>query len=464
MKFKISYYVFFLISLTALVSCSKDDGDNYEALPSLEERLYAGGETTVFLTSSNSFSTPAANLSGDNLDMHLDGDFQFEAAFVTAPATVNSGIGPIFNNTSCVSCHPKDGRAPFPSDDVNSLSGFFLRTSTPGETAYGGPLALPNYGLQLQNQAIFGYEAEAKFQVNYTQIIEALADGTQVTLQKPNYSVVDTYTAFPSNALLSPRLAPPVFGLGLLEEISEADILLNQDIDDFDNDGISGKANYVYDLISGDMKIGRFGWKANTATILEQCAGAYSGDMGITTYLISSETGDGQINGNDGLGDDPEITEDILEQVAFYCKTIAVPGPRDLDDESVRRGANIFEQIECAKCHIPSMETGSSDIAALSNQTFYAYTDMLLHDMGDELADNRPDFLATGNEWKTRPLWGIGLTEVVNGHTDFLHDGRAKNITEAILWHGGEALNSKNKFKELSTSDRTDLLSFINAL
>ena len=212
------------------------------------------------------------------------------------------------------------------------------------------------------------------------------------------------------------------------------------------------------------MKIGRFGWKANTATILEQCAGAYSGDMGITTYLISTETGNGQTNGNDGLGDDPEITEDILEQVAFYCKTIAVPAPRNLDDNSVKRGSHIFEQIECAKCHIPSMKTGTSDINAISNQTFYAYTDMLLHDMGDELGDNRPDFLATGNEWKTRPLWGIGLTQVFNGHTDFLHDGRAKNITEAILWHGGEAKLAKENFKALNKQERTDVLKFINSL
>ncbi|SFZ89574.1 CxxC motif-containing protein, DUF1111 family [Flaviramulus basaltis] len=458
--YNLGFYSLLFIFIT---SCSKDDKDEYISLPSLENRLNAGGETTVFLTSSNSFSTPAPNLSSTNLDMHLDGDFQFEAAFVTAPAEVNGGIGPIFNNTSCVSCHPKDGRSGFPSS-INALSGFFLRASIPGVADDGGPVPVPNFGLQIQNQAIFGYEPEAKFQVNYTPIIETLADGTKITLQKPEYSLIDTYVSVPSSILLSPRLAPPVFGLGLLEAITEFDILLNQDINDADGDGISGKANYVYNPISDAIEIGRFGWKANTSTILEQCAGAYSGDMGITTYIMANETGYGQTNGDDGLGDDPEITEDILNQVAFYCKTIGVPAPRNLDDESVKRGALLFESIDCAKCHIPSMETGSSLISEISNQTIFAYTDMLLHDMGEGLSDNRSDFLADGNEWKTRPLWGIGLTQVVNGHTDFLHDGRAKNITEAILWHGGEASKAKNDFKNLSTKDRTDLLSFLNSL
>jgi CxxC motif-containing protein (DUF1111 family) len=445
------------------VSCSKDDGEGYYNLPSIANRMKAGGETTVFMTSSNAFSTPAANLVGSDLNKHMDGDFQFESAFVTAPAQVNGGVGPIFNNTSCISCHAKDGRSPFPNN-INGLSGFFLRSSLPGMDENGGPVPVPNFGLQIQNQAIFGYEPEAKFEVNYTPIVETLADGTQITLQKPQYNLIDAYTTVPNNILLSPRLAPPVFGLGLLEAIPESEILLYEDINDSDGDGISGKANYVYDFVTNTTKIGRFGWKANTATVLEQCAGAYVGDMGVTNYVFTQETGFGQTNGDDGLGDDPEVPENILNEVAFYCKTLAVPAPRNIENESVRRGAQLFEQIECAKCHVPSMVTGSNAIPAISNQTIFAYTDMLLHDMGNDLADNRPDYLADGNEWKTRPLWGIGLTQVVNGHTNFLHDGRAKNITEAILWHGGEALNSKNKFKALSTQERTDLLQFINSL
>ncbi len=458
--------LFFLtiISISFFFSCTTNEDAAYVPIPNLEIRQFAGGETTVFISSSNAFSTPAPNLSATNLEQHLEGDFQFEQAFVTAPATVNSGVGPIFNNVSCIACHVKDGRAAFPKENSNALSGFFLRTSMPGVTENGGPVPVPDFGLQIQNQAIFGVLPEAKFQVNYTPITEVFADGTSVILQKPNYQLVNTYKPLPNTVLLSPRIAPPVFGLGLLEAVFEATILANEDINDTNNDGISGKANYVYDSTTGTTTIGRFGWKANTATILEQCATAYVNDMGITNPMFTQETGFGQTNGEDGLLDDPEISQEILESVTLYCQTLAVPAARNLDTESVQKGAQIFENIQCGACHIPSLQTGSSAISALENQTIYAYTDLLLHDMGEGLADNRPDFLATGSEWKTRPLWGIGLTKAVNGHTQFLHDGRANNLTEAILWHGGEAQNSKNLFKSLSLQERKYLLAFLNAL
>lgn len=453
------------ITITLLgASCQNDSPEiEYRKLANLETRLYAGGKTTVFLSSSNSFGTPAPNLSSNGLNTHLEGDFQFEAAFVTAPAEINGGIGPIFNNSSCVSCHPKDGRARFPND-INELSGFFLRASMPGNNEVGGPIPVPNFGTQLQNQSIFQVQPEVQFEVTYTPIEEVFTDGTVVTLQKPVYRISESYTAFPSEALLSPRLAPPVFGLGLLEAIPEAQILANVDVMDTDGNGISGKANYVYDPISQSQQLGRFGWKANTATILDQIASAYNHDMGVTNPLHSTETGLGQTNGEDGLGDDPEISEEILQQVTFYCQTLGVPAPRNTDNEAVRYGATLFEEIGCTHCHVPSFTTGTNHLEPVNNQTIYPYTDMLLHDMGEHLADNRPDFLASGVEWKTRPLWGIGLTQVVNGHTHFLHDGRAKNITEAILWHGGEAYNSKENFKNLVQTEREALLAFINSL
>lgn len=455
---KLGFFTFFLLGI---IGCQKENEE--ENLPNLEERLNAGGETTVFLSSSNAFGMPAPNLNGADFDLHMDGDFEFNRAFVSAPAAINSGVGPIFNNTSCVSCHPRDGRVTFPSN-LNGLSGFFLRSSIPGTSTQGGPVPAPGYGTQIQNQAIFGYVPEAKFQVTFTPISHVLADGTQVVLQKPNYTLTDFYTALPSNLLLSPRLGSPIFGLGLLEVVPESQIVSLQDINDSDGDGISGKANYVWNSVLYQTQIGRFGWKANTATLLEQCAGAYNGDMGLTNYVNPFETGWGQSNGNDGLGDDPELTQAELDAVTFYTQTLAVPAPRNVSDNSVRRGGKIFEELDCAKCHIPKMTTGYSPISALSNQTIYPYTDMLVHDMGDDLADNRPDFLADGKEWRTRPLWGIGLTQVVNGHTQFLHDGRAKNMTEAILWHGGEAENSRDQFKALSTKDREDLLNFLNSL
>lgn len=462
MKSKKNLKVVVLLASIVLSSCSNDN-DDYIDLPDLNERLMAGGETTIVTATSNAFSTPAPNLTGSDRDAHLFGDVQFEAIFVTSPSTINPGLGPIFNNSSCISCHPRDGRPAFPAD-INARSGFFLRVSLSGMTSNGGPVPVPGFGTQIQNQAIFGYQPEAKFQVAYTSITEVFADGTQIVLQKPSYSLIDAYIPVPSSILISPRLGTPVFGLGLLEAIPEASILAYQDIDDVDGDGISGKANYVFDIVSGRTQLGRFGWKANTATILEQCAAAYVNDMGITNYLFPFETGHGQSNGNNGYNDYLELSDEILQKVAFYCKTLAVPASRNHNKESVRNGARLFEQLECAKCHIPKHTTGYSEITALAYQTIYPYTDLLLHDMGEDLADNRPDYLANGREWKTRPLWGIGLTQLINGHTHFLHDGRAKNLTEAILWHGGEALNAKNKFKQLSAKERQDLLDFLNSL
>lgn len=444
-----------------LFSCSNND--EYVALPDLNERLYAGGETTVFSENSTSFRTPALNLSASDLEIHLQGDSQFEQAFVTAPANINNGLGSIFNNTSCVSCHPKDGRSSFPVNFMN-LSGLLLRASIPGTDENGGPNPIPGFGTQIQNQSIFGTFPEARYQVAFETKTETLADGTVVTLRKPIVTLYDSYMTFPGNGMLSPRIATPVFGLGLLEAIPESNLVAIQDVNDNDSDGISGKANYVWDPTVSQLKIGRFGWKAGAPSVLVQCAAAYVDDMGVTNYVFPNEVGANQSNGQDGLTDDPEISDEILNQVTLYCKTLAVPAPRNITNQSFKNGAQIFEEISCTKCHVPKQQTGYNVISAISNQTIYPYTDLLLHDMGTDLADNRPDFLASGTEWKTRPLWGIGLTQVVNGHTDLLHDGRARNLTEAILWHGGEAQKSKEKFKQLSTKKRTDLLVFLNSL
>lgn len=456
-------YLIYIFIGVFLFSCQNDD-DYTPIIPDIEERIFAGGETTVFSSNFFSFDNPAPNLNATNLDLHLAGDGQFEQAFVTAPAPINSGSGPQFNNTSCIACHPSDGRAPFPEDNINGFSGFFLRTSIPGNDTCGGPNPTPGFGGQLQNHANVGVEPEVQFGISYENIPVTFADGTVVTLRKPTYFIESSYIPFPNNAMLSPRIGPPVFGLGLLEAISEQDILAKEDLTDADGDGISGKANYVCNIETGSLSLGRFGWKANTPTVMMQSAGAYNQDMGVTNPLFPTESSFGQTNG-DNLSDDPEITQTILDQVALYCRTLAVPAARNLDDYEVARGFQLFEDAKCAACHTPKHITGNfTDIPAISNQTIYPYTDMLLHDMGEGLADGRPDFLADGNEWKTRPLWGIGLTETVNGHTNFLHDGRARNLEEAILWHGGEAEDSKQYYTNLNESDRNALLDFVNAI
>jgi CxxC motif-containing protein (DUF1111 family) len=462
MKFNINKCVFVLLffATTFLISC-KDEEKIYGKITS---RLYAGGETTVFQESSFSFSTPASNLSGSNLEQHFSGDAAFEQSFVTPPALTNQGLGPIFNNNSCISCHPKDGRAPHPRQ-INSFTGLFLRASIPGVDQNGGPNPVPGFGGQIQQNSVFGTQSEGDFDVVYTNEIITLGDGSQVTLRKPTYNLINTYIPLPAQVMLSPRIGPPVFGLGLLEAVPEARILALADEADTDGDGISGKPNYVWNFKNNRLELGRFGWKGVNPTVLQQCAGAYNDDMGVTNPYFSLESSYGQSNNTDTNSNDPELDEQELADVTFYCRTLGVPAPRDINNLHVRRGEKLFGELNCTGCHTPKLITGYfPEIPEISNQVIFPFSDGLLHDMGEGLADNRPSFEATGKEWKTRPLWGIGLTKVVGGHTDFLHDGRARNLTEAILWHGGEALNSTNQFKALSKEERADLIKFLESL
>jgi CxxC motif-containing protein (DUF1111 family) len=269
-----------------------------------------------------------------------------------------------------------------------------------------------------------------------------------------------------NGVLVSPRVANQIIGLGLLEAVEEQTLLNFADENDANGDGISGRANYVYDKMTNSLKMGRFGWKANQPNIRQQVAAAFVNDMGITSYVFPDEICPPGVDCNAiPNGGSPEISDSNFDKVVLYSQTLSVPMRRNYNDQNVLRGKQIFNSINCAACHIPKMQTGSGhSVASLRNQTIRPYTDMLLHDMGSGLADNAPDYLASGTEWRTQPLWGIGLINKVNKHTKLLHDGRARNVTEAILWHGGEAQASKDKFKQLSAKDREDLLAFINSL
>ncbi len=310
------------------------------------------------------------------------------------------------------------------------------------------------------------HKPEARINITYTDLPVTYPDGTTIMLHKPNYTVQNPYTSLPADYFLSPRLAPPIVGLGLLEKIPESTILSFQDPNDANGDGITGKANYVFDSVDKKVEIGRFGWKANSATLLMQIASAYLQDMGITSYALTKESADGQPQMNAVHGDVyPELVDSLLNYVLFYVKTLAVPARRNITDNDVQRGQALFAQINCSGCHRPTIQTGIDETAGyLSNQRIHPYTDLLVHDMGDGLADDRQDFLATGREWRTAPLWGIGLFSITNGIPYYLHDGRANTIEEAILWHGGEAQKAKEQYMNLSKTDRNKLLKFLNSL
>ena len=460
----ISRYSITAIALLGLALVAGCNGDSTtEPTPPSADDARSGGEMTIMNASSAAFSFPAPNLDGEAFNLHAEGDAAFEATFVTAPASVNAGLGPVYNNTSCISCHARDGRGRPPYSGEN-FSSMLFRISIPGTGSDGGPNPVPGFGGQLQNRSVFGVSAEGTISTTYIEQQGTFADGQSYTLRKPRYVVESSYRPTPAGMMISPRIAPPVVGLGLLEAVPESALLANADEADHDGDGISGRANYVWDVKEGKQAIGRFGWKANTPSLLQQAAAAYNNDMGITSTMFPLETCHGQPQ-CDTTSDDPEVDEQTLKAAAHYTATLAVPARRNLNNPQVQRGQVVFRAASCNRCHVETLQTGIAPNAPyLSNQTIHPYTDLLLHDMGEGLADNRPDYLANGREWRTQPLWGIGLTRIVNGHTFFLHDGRARDLMEAILWHGGEAEASRNYVQQLPRADRDALIAFLESL
>ena len=456
-----------LIALTAgiVVLAGSFRQNDLEITPQL------GGAATIVNASRNSFGLPAPSLSYDDRLLFEIGDSFFTQNWVTAPASTEArdGLGPTFNAMACSSCHLLDGRGepPDPSGRESKL-GLLLRLSeADGTTVTGAPAPIDGYGNQLQDRAILGVPAEGKLALSYAYIHGEYGDGVSFELRKPHFEVTETaFGPLPDSTLLGPRLAPQVIGMGLLEALATEDVLAIADPYDRDGDGISGRANFVWSESENGKRMGRFGWKANTATVEDQVTRAFHGDIGITSSLQPDENCPGpqrecRTAPNGGA---PELTESLLEAIAFYIRTLAVPAMRNLEDPQVRTGAKLFKTFGCTSCHATALTTSLSGISALSEQLIHPFTDLLLHDMGPELADGRPDFEASGSEWRTPPLWGLGLIDDINGARFLLHDGRARTIEEAILWHGGEAEAAKEKFRLAELSDRQALVAFLESL
>jgi CxxC motif-containing protein (DUF1111 family) len=421
----------------------------------------SGGATTVFDESEEAFGSPAPNLQGENIERHELGDVAFGLEHVDGPG-INGGLGPIFDNVACESCHPGDGRGRPPAG-AEPFSSMLFRASVRGSGNNGGPKDAPGFGGQLQMRSLPEYQPEIAAAIAYVEDRGRFADGSPFQLRVPTYALTGIYAPLPAGVLFSPRVAPAVFGLGLLEAVPERQILAHADPYDRNRDGISGRPNYVWDAVEGRRALGRFGWKANTSNLIQQSAGAYNGDMGVTTDLFPAEPCEGQHPGCDRHA--PELDPVTVADVALYTQTLGVPARRDLDDPTALRGEHVFYAVGCAGCHTPTLRTGVlPGVPEVSNQEIHPYTDLLLHDMGPGLADGRPDFLAGGREWRTPPLWGIGLVDVVNQHTNFLHDGRARTLLEAVLWHGGEAKLARERVKRLRARDREALIAFLESL
>jgi len=452
------------------------------------EALPGGAATSRKRANRNAFSQSSANMSFEReLDFKLGNGF-FKRVWVSAPSSTQAadGLGPLYNARSCQRCHLKDGRGHppngnWPGDDAVSM---FLRLSIPPQTAADrealashrqNVIPEPVYGGQLQDFAIQGHSAEGHMRIDYEELRVALSDGEAARLRKPHYSVTDLgYGPLHPQVMLSPRVAPPMIGLGLLEAIAETDILANADPDDRDGDGVSGRPNRVWSQEHDKVMLGRFGWKAGQPTINQQAAGAFDGDIGISVPLAPFPAGDctppqekcrAAPNGNSPQYDDLEAPAKVTDLVLFYARNLAVPARREVDDPAVLAGKKLFYESGCIACHRPKYLTRRDDRQPeQSGQLIWPYTDLLLHDMGEGLADNRPEGVADGREWRTPPLWGIGLTKTVSGHTYFLHDGRARSLLEAILWHGGEAAAARERVVAMPKADRDNLLRFLNSL
>ncbi len=435
----------------------------------IDPRALLGGDTTVFNSTSNAFGQPARNLPLSERTDFFVGNALFNRNWVTAPSsnTGLDGLGPVFNARSCSSCHFHDGRGRPPLDDNDGDQSLLFRLSIPGTGEQGGPLGDPAYGGQLGTRAILGVPVEGDRAISYREIPGEYGDGSVYTLREPTYALANTrFGAADPDLMISPRVAPALIGVGQLEAISEDTLRALADPDDTDEDGISGRINRVWDVRNQRVAIGRFGWKANQPTVEQQNAGAFLGDMGLTSDLFPSEdcpTPQVDCAGAPN-GGAPELDPNKIDFVTFYTRMLAVPARRDVGLPETDRGETLFGDLGCGGCHVEQLTTSDSALEVLSEQIIRPYTDLLLHDMGPGLADNRPDFEASGAEWKTPPLWGIGLVETVNGHTFFLHDGRARGLAEAILWHGGEAEISKESFRMLSADDRASMIRFLESL
>lgn len=478
--------VIFALIISLLVSTMSFSKDVVNSKPSkiMNASIYKpGGEMTSKRISTRSYIFPGPNATKKQQLDFWTGFSLFRDPWVIAPSSTKDrdGLGPLFNARSCVACHTAGSRGEM------SQSGESLPTSLVIRLGHTGQITLAKrknqtnnpYGGQIQPRAIqFNQgklaevpKGEAWLNLSYEIIDGSYHDGEKYQLYKPSYQLTKlAYGDLPHSIKPSPRFAPNIFGAGLLDAINDDDLQSQEDINDADNDGISAKYNRVLDIEHNEEAIGRFGFKAKHPNLKQQVAAAFRDDIGITSQLFPDETCTSLqpiCTQAAKLGEHvaEEIPNKLLSLVVTFNRLLAVPPARYQGNKKVERGRSLFNQIACAKCHTPSYTTDKNyPDNALANQTIWPYTNLALHDMGIGLADGVIEGKAHGNEWRTPPLWGIGLQKEMTKRPRFLHDGRARSIEEAILWHGGEAENSQQQFKQLNKQDRQALLLFVKSI
>ncbi|MCF8482032.1 MAG: thiol oxidoreductase [Rhodospirillum sp.] len=434
----------------------------------------------------DAFLRTTPSLTGDRRMNVTLGDALFARPWVSAPSSTKAadGLGPLYNARSCRQCHVRNGRGHPPEAEASNAVSMLLRLSLPATTEAErtamteGRLKVvphPTLGTQLQEFAIQGLKAEGKPIVTYEPVAVALDGGETITLRKPRYTIANPgYGAIDPEMLTSPRIAPPMIGLGLLDAIPGKALEARADPEDRDGDGISGRIQRIPDPITGAPTLGRFGWKAGEPTVNAQSQAAFNGDIGMSTPLYPFPSGDCTAAQHDcgtaPHGGDPryeglEIPSQMAALIVAYASHVAVPARRTIGDPRVLAGGALFAAAGCPACHVPRHVTATDyPDPALAGQTIWPFTDLLLHDMGPDLADGRPEGRASGSEWRTPPLWGVGLTMTVGGQVSLLHDGRARSVPEAILWHGGEGEAAREAFRGMDAADRAALVAFVESL
>jgi CxxC motif-containing protein (DUF1111 family) len=426
-----------------------------------------GGDATTAVQSASAFTQHPDGLDAKALQAFAHGNRIFSTPWVEAPASVRhfDGLGPYFSSRSCSGCHVHDGRGRPPEGPEDSVVARVVKLGRADASARGS--RDPHYGVVLSDRAVRALAPEGRLVVHWEELERAYADGTRARLRRPRFQLAGlAYGPLAEDTRASLRVAPAVFGVGLLEAVPESLLGRLADPADANSDGISGRIHAVRTKGPGTTRPGRFGWKATQASVAGQVTTALVEDMGITTEARpEADLGVGQRAARARpQGGRPELERAALEALVTYCRLLAVPARRDLDDPSVRRGAARFREAGCVSCHVPSLVTADAVPAPLARQVIHPFTDLLLHDLGPELSDGMPEQAAAASEWRTPPLWGLGLVTRVNGHRFLLHDGRARTPEEAILWHGGEAQASRDAFRALTLEARRDLLRFLESL
>lgn len=472
------FFIIYCVGMLMFSACDNEDGIEVDEITIPEGYALSAGTSTVFLSSSYAFDTDAGWVSRKYTSRFNSGDKLYDDPLGTSQS--QGGLGPVYAGYSCGSCHRNAGRTE-PTLWSNGGSGDFGFSSLLIYITRKNGAFFQDYGRVVHDNAIIGVKPEGKLKVKYDFQTFEFPDGEKYELAKPNYTITEWYadSIAPEDLFCTVRIPLRHVGMGQMMAIDRNEIEQLAKQSNYPEFGISGKANYIKER--GKLQLGLSGNKAQHADLTVELG--FSSDMGSTNSRFPEEICEGQAQMEQASSQmgltykQLDVTSDQMEDVDLYMQSLGVPARRNVNDPKVKRGEQMFYQAGCHLCHVTTLHTqpqgsvllNGTRLPWLGGQTIHPYSDYLLHDMGSEimgvgLNDNYVSGLARGNEWRTTPLWGIGLQKIVNGHTYFLHDGRARNLVEAIMWHGGEGEASKNLFAKMNKEDRESLITFLESL